>query len=572
MIGQSGFSELLWFIGRVEEVQSSAELPGHVRVRAYGIHPPYGEDVDTPMLPWAPVISSGMALVPRIGEMVIGFFIDGRDAQHPMVVGTIPGVSGALPVGSGTPYDDPYLKPSNESIMAFGNMTGGASNPNAGLMNSPETAAMGLMDTNGAITSDGWTFYEMTPSFGGQPDQNAVLQPTIGGANIQIGGENGSEHISMFHGSGSHVQIDEGGDVKIGSTGTTQTWANQIQQRSEDRYDIVSGNNLTIKSENGEIFIYGAGNINIVSRNDMTLSASGKIDMVAGESINMQAARIGLNATSDNIDFVAAGKIKGAAGSISLSGKGDVRVSSGKISLKAETVAIDDIVRLASGDSDDAESAAVIDVSSMPKSDGRIILNENRNRSPSNSIFGLGTQDDSSNDDPNAGNLPPEGKTSAYNKTNAAELEADPSWNAKIKEMEQKYGLDRSQIYAVIQGESSWNPQAIAPSTGASGFFQFMPKTAEWLGTNTSAIRQMTPTQQLELYDRYLSKFGYSGKVHLGIMQGAPGLAEKAATNPDSTIYPVGSREWRANPGWRSAGGGPVTGRSMSQFYERHYG
>ncbi len=50
-----------------------------------------------------------------------------------------------------------------------------------------------------------------------------------------------------------------------------------------------------------------------------------------------------------------------------------------------------------------------------------------------------------------------------------------------IKEASQAYGIDEDVIKAVIQQESSFNPQAVS-SCGALGLMQLMPATAQSLG------------------------------------------------------------------------------------------
>ena len=146
-------------------------------------------------------------------------------------------------------------------------------------------------------------------------------------------------------------------------------------------------------------------------------------------------------------------------------------------------------------------------------------------------------------------------------------LTSDEAFNQKLAEMEEKYpGLSRPEIFRVIKGESAFNPQAVNPDSGASGLFQFIPKVAKELGTSTDAIREMSPAEQLELYDQYLSKWGYSGKVSLGTMQAAPAFAN---ADPDTVVYKKGSKAWEQNPGWRPQGGGDITVASIDNYYRR---
>jgi hypothetical protein len=145
------------------------------------------------------------------------------------------------------------------------------------------------------------------------------------------------------------------------------------------------------------------------------------------------------------------------------------------------------------------------------------------------------------------------------------EIKADPEFTSAVSNLAGKYNISESEVYAVIQGESAFNPQATNPS-GASGLFQFMPDTARELGTSTEAILAMTPTEQVAVYDQYLSKWNYNGENRLGIMQAAPAFAGRG---PDEVIYAEGTAAWEQNPGWREMGGGPITVKSINNYYAK---
>lgn len=102
MIGENGLNNMMWFVGLVEDIDDPLAA-GRIRVRAYGIHPSYDEGlVLTEDLPWAQLIHGPkMMAMPDTGDTVVGFFADGRDAQHPMVIGIITSAKYGAPVFSG---------------------------------------------------------------------------------------------------------------------------------------------------------------------------------------------------------------------------------------------------------------------------------------------------------------------------------------------------------------------------------------------------------------------------------------------------------------------------------------
>jgi len=96
-IGDEGFR---WFIGTVEDLEDP-EKTGRVKVRIQGIHPDQKTKVPTSALPWAtillPTSSASLKKVGsfatgmELGTTVVGFFMDGRDGNYPIILGTLAG-------------------------------------------------------------------------------------------------------------------------------------------------------------------------------------------------------------------------------------------------------------------------------------------------------------------------------------------------------------------------------------------------------------------------------------------------------------------------------------------------
>lgn len=88
-----------WFMGVVED-RSDPDMMGRVRVRAFGYHTEDKTQIPTAHLPWATVMLpttsagiSGIGQSPMLveGTWVVGFFRDGRSAQDPIILGSLPG-------------------------------------------------------------------------------------------------------------------------------------------------------------------------------------------------------------------------------------------------------------------------------------------------------------------------------------------------------------------------------------------------------------------------------------------------------------------------------------------------
>ena len=97
-MGKIGF---VWFFGVVESVADPLQV-GRVKVRVYHFYTPNDTTLPTDDLPWAHVVMpttsasyQGKGWSPtfvRVDSTVFGFFVDGAEAQMPIVLGTFPGI------------------------------------------------------------------------------------------------------------------------------------------------------------------------------------------------------------------------------------------------------------------------------------------------------------------------------------------------------------------------------------------------------------------------------------------------------------------------------------------------
>jgi len=97
-MGEDGF---VWFTGVVED-RNDPDALGRVRVRCLGFHTEDLNDIPTADLPWAHVMHpvtdpsmQGLGNTPSFlveGSWVIGFFLDAKEKQQPMIIGSLPGI------------------------------------------------------------------------------------------------------------------------------------------------------------------------------------------------------------------------------------------------------------------------------------------------------------------------------------------------------------------------------------------------------------------------------------------------------------------------------------------------
>lgn len=90
-----GLDGFVWFFGVIESRQDPLNL-GRLQVRVLGWHPEDTTTLPTEDLPWAhPVLPLSSKALPDVSEgtWVVGFFIDGKQAQQPVILGWMPNFS-----------------------------------------------------------------------------------------------------------------------------------------------------------------------------------------------------------------------------------------------------------------------------------------------------------------------------------------------------------------------------------------------------------------------------------------------------------------------------------------------
>ena len=83
---------------------------------------------------------------------------------------------------------------------------------------------------------------------------------------------------------------------------------------------------------------------------------------------------------------------------------------------------------------------------------------------------------------------------------------------SKVKSIAAKLFIDPEWLMAVMYLESGINSKAVNSNGGATGLIQFMPSTAQNLGTSTASLYNMTNVQQLDYVYKYFKP--YAGRIY----------------------------------------------------------
>jgi len=91
----NGLDGFIWWVGEIENRVDPLAV-GRCQVRIFGWHTNNKSQLATKDLPWAhpvyPINNSKSFSAPRVGDWVVGFFMDGESGQSPVMLGVMPGM------------------------------------------------------------------------------------------------------------------------------------------------------------------------------------------------------------------------------------------------------------------------------------------------------------------------------------------------------------------------------------------------------------------------------------------------------------------------------------------------
>lgn len=286
MIDGSGVSNPFFFLGVVENNDDKTH-EGKVQVRAFGVH---GDNTEIEQidLPWA-ICASGNYdpnnPPPPIGAYVYGMMMDGRMAQHPIVLGMIPGLYNK----EMDPTKDKVgtIPSKNAELLANGyaprdfNAGGGPDKLARGeLLNETyllEQAANRIHDQRIADMDETWS--EPPPAYAAKYPYNKVIKSKR--HSIEIDDTPGGERIMIHHDSGAYIQIDSKGTV--------------TERAEADRYEVNIGtkhesSGHSVVTINGNAHVYVKGNKTEEIEGDYKMLVHGNAEFGVGGQMNLNAS------------------------------------------------------------------------------------------------------------------------------------------------------------------------------------------------------------------------------------------------------------------------------------------
>jgi hypothetical protein len=318
--GKGGF---VWWTGVVEDRQDPLKM-GRCRVRCVGWHADNNAHLPTDMLPWAiPAYPTNNThtYAPKDGDMVFGFFMDGDNAQNPVMIGVFPKIP-LNPANPQQPFsdcrtDDVLSKsprtPQSKQYSLDGSGIKITEKPKAELyprdLDEPTTSRIARNDDdtigktfiqerkdnvvkNVSTVTSQWS--EPTTQYDALYPYNNVTE-TESGHIVEFDDTPGKERVHISHRNGSFQEWFPNGD-KVEKV----TRDNYTIVMKDDNVYIMGKCNITVQGD-AEIYVKKNadvkidGNVNVKVGGNYNERVDGTYNVTSGGRMRFTAPRIDIN-------------------------------------------------------------------------------------------------------------------------------------------------------------------------------------------------------------------------------------------------------------------------------------
>jgi hypothetical protein len=285
--GKNGF---VWWTGVVEDRQDPLKM-GRCRVRCVGWHSANKMQLPTTSLPWATPsipVNTNVIYAPREGDMVFGFFLDGENAQDPVMLGVFPGIP--LKAGNAQEAFSDARTSSELSAAPVKPTESAISYPRK--LDEPTTSRLARNDSK--YPSEIVAAKKIKKANKVEPDSyyaakypyNHVYESESGHA-LEFDDTKGAERIHMYHRSGSYVEYGPLGD--------------RSERIQRNKFEVVIGNEQVYVKGDVTVFIDGNATVDVGKNAKLKVGGSFQADIggtckiTSGGNMSFKAPRIDLN-------------------------------------------------------------------------------------------------------------------------------------------------------------------------------------------------------------------------------------------------------------------------------------
>ena len=277
--GKNGF---IWWTGVVEDRQDPLKM-GRCRVRCVGWHNTNKMQLPTASLPWAMPsipVNTNVVYTPREGDMVFGFFIDGENAQEPVMLGVFPGIP--LKAGNAQEaFSDPRTS-SQLSAAPVKPTESATTYPRK--LDEPTTSRLARNDSKYpseiVVAKKAKKASKVEPDsyYAAKYPYNNVYESESGHA-LEFDDTKDAERVHLYHRSGSYVEYGPLGD--------------RSERIQRNKFEVVIGNEQVYVK--GDVTIYVDGNVQMTVGGNYQADIGGTCKITSGGNMTLKAPKIDLN-------------------------------------------------------------------------------------------------------------------------------------------------------------------------------------------------------------------------------------------------------------------------------------
>lgn len=138
----------------------------------------------------------------------------------------------------------------------------------------------------------------------------------------------------------------------------------------------------------------------------------------------------------------------------------------------------------------------------------------------------------------------------------------------KVIQISNELNIHHDHLMGVMVAESNLNPQARNKNSRATGLIQFLPSTAQSLGTSVDALQKMNFIQQLDYVKQYFQP--YAGNlstledVYMAVL-----FPVAIGKGPNHVLFQSPSTAYQQNSGLDINGDGKITVGEATEFVRR---
>jgi hypothetical protein len=277
--GKNGF---IWWVGYVEDRKDPLKL-GRCRVRCIGWHSTNKLQLPTNSLPWAVPnipVNTPIVYTPREGDMVFGFFLDGENAQEPVMLGSFPGI----PLNAAKPQEafNDARTPAELASAPVKPTENAINYPRK--LDEPSTSRLARNDAKypseivTAKKNKRANKVEPASYYKAQYPYNNVYESESGHA-LEFDDTKDAERVHIYHRSGSYTEWGPDGS--------------RSERIQKDKFEVVVGNEQVYVK--GNVTVYVDGNVNLQIGGNFQADVDGTCKITSGGNMTLKAPRIDLN-------------------------------------------------------------------------------------------------------------------------------------------------------------------------------------------------------------------------------------------------------------------------------------